>query len=572
MATAEHSKGRRASGELLEEDLHEGLDDADIEHLDDDDVPIPRETGPVPKAAHHSFMRAARGGPKEESAMLPGASLPREGGLIAGKYRVDGVHDRDSMVVTLKATHVELGKPVWVRYLLPRAVRRHDAIARFISAARTVAKMRSEHAARVLDVGRIRSGIPFVVIDDMNGWDLDEVLRVRGPLPVQEAVEYVLQAADAIAEAHAMGVVHGSLRPSNVLLARRDDDSPLVKVVGFELSDVIDWTSATGGGDGAPSPSWFAATLPYLAPEQIRSADHVDERVDVWALGAILQALLCGAPPFRGRTPAALLASVAADDPRPIGEVRGDVAEELEELIFRCLSKNPADRPANVAEIAQTLTPFAPGDGLSLIDRISRMPSSTMRPPPLMSSVAPPPRSFTPSTRAIVPVPRARIVKKKKEEEKPVSNAPSAQWLLMTALVGLGTSVLGATAVILVANSSRGVRDDSALMQPQEPRAAQAAPEQPAPGMAPGAPAKAAELPAATRAPQPAERAAATQAAEGAARQVPPATRTVDARPARAASQDAVARSDGRSSRTAGQGTSSETAAKSANDLFNDTR
>src|SRR5581483_7895115 len=127
------------------------------------------------------------------------------------------------------------------------------------------------------------------------------------------------------------------------------------KVVGFELADVIDWTAATGGIEGTPSPSWFATTLPYLAPEQIRSADHVDERVDVWALGAILHALLCGTPPFRARTPAALLASVAADEPRHIGEVRGDVAEDLEELILRCLSKNPADRPANVAEIAQTL-------------------------------------------------------------------------------------------------------------------------------------------------------------------------------------------------------------------------
>lgn len=449
MATAEKSTRHQPTeqsryaetGSSLEE-----FDDSDIEN-DEDGVPIPRESGPVPRPRHtQSFAHAARSS-RDGGVSLPDAGLPREGGLIASKYRVNGVHHRDAMVVTLKASHVELGQRVWIRYLLPRAARGPDTVARFMRSARSVARMRSEHAARVLDVGRIRSGIPFVVIDDMNGWDLGEVLRVRGPLPVQEAVEYILQAADAVAEAHALGIVHGSINLSNLLLARRDDESPFIKVVGFELSEVVEGTVPSDALDSAPGS--FVNTLPYLSPEQIRSEETVDQRADVWAMGAVLHALLTGGPPFRARTAAALLAAVSADEPRQVGEARADVAPDLEEIIQRCLAKNPGDRPGTIAELVSGLTAFASGDGLSVIDRISRMPSPSRRPPPLP----------VPPTRAIVPVARP----KKAEPEKVSLTPPPAQWLILTAAVGLGASILGATAVILASNAGapRAARDEA---------------------------------------------------------------------------------------------------------------
>jgi hypothetical protein len=151
-----------------------------------------------------------------------------------------------------------------------------------------------------------------------------------------------------------------------------------------------------------------------------------------------LHALLTGGPPFRARTAAALLAAVSADEPRQVTEARGDVAPDLEELILRCLAKNPGDRPTTISELVSGLTAFASGDGLSVIDRISRMPAPSRRPPPLP----------VPPTRAIVPVARP----KKTELEKVPATPPPAQWLLMTAAVGLGASILGATGVILASN------------------------------------------------------------------------------------------------------------------------
>ena len=447
MATAEKSTRYAEAGSSLDE-----FDDSDIEN-DDDGVPVPRESGPVPRARHApSFAQAARS--TRDGASMPEAGLPREGGLIASKYRVDGVHHRDPMVVTLKASHVELGQRVWIRYLLPRASRGTDATARFLRSVRTVARMRSEHAARVLDIGRIRSGIPFVVIDDMSGWDLGEVLRVRGPLPVQEAVEYVLQAADAVAEAHSLGIVHGSINLSNLRLARREDDSPFIKVVGFELFEVVDSIVASGSIDSGSAPASFINTLPYLAPEQIRGEDNIDQRADVWALGAVLHGLLTGAPPFRARTAAAVLAAVCADEARQIAEVRHDVAPDLEDIILRCLAKNPGDRPTTIAELTAGLSAFASGDGLSVIDRISRMlPPQSRRPPPLPVA----------HSRAIVPVARPR--KAALENRVSAAAVPPPHWLLLTAAVGLGASILGATAVILASNAGapRAVRDETPL-------------------------------------------------------------------------------------------------------------
>jgi serine/threonine-protein kinase len=142
------------------------------------------------------------------------------GDVLASKYRVERVLGSGGMGVVVAAQHVALHHKVALKLMLPGAAADSDAVARFLREARSAAQLTSEHVARVLDVGTLATGAPFMVMELLDGSDLEGVLRERGPLPVTEAVDYIRQACDAVAEAHERGIVHRDLKPGNLFLAR----------------------------------------------------------------------------------------------------------------------------------------------------------------------------------------------------------------------------------------------------------------------------------------------------------------------------------------------------------------
>ncbi|HVU01050.1 MAG TPA: serine/threonine-protein kinase [Polyangiaceae bacterium] len=406
--------------------------------LDDTGVEDDEEALEEPSVRYGARSRSSGVAPRGRDV-----AIPRPGSLIAGKYRVERVLEEAGAVVVLQALHVGLEQLVTVKCLLPTYSVRPDAVTRFLRSARTAVQIQSEHAARIIDVGRMRSGAPFIVTEELSGWELDEVLRVRGPLPVQEAVEYVVQAAEAIAEAHGLGIVHGALNLENVVLTRRSDDSPLVKVLGFgsALPDEIPLGDEPGTFAQA---SGFMTVLPYLAPEQIRGVETVDERADVWALGALLHTLLSGAPPFRAKNALALLAVVSADTPKRLSSFRDDVAPELESTVFRCLEKDPSQRFANMAELVLALKPFAPGDSQGAVERISKMYGRATRPPPLPTHA----RAIVPvATRTKTPAPAPAAA-----PPAPAAAQSPSRWLLAAA--GAGGAIGAVCAAITVVSLS----------------------------------------------------------------------------------------------------------------------
>jgi serine/threonine protein kinase len=161
---------------------------------------------------------------------------PGPGDILASKYRVERILGIGGMGVVVAATHLQLGRPVAVKLMLPEAAASTDAAARFIQEARAAAEVQSEHVVRVLDVGSLDDGSPFMVMEFLRGTDLARVLRTHGPLPVVDVVGYILQACDAVAEAHSLGIVHRDLKPANLFLTSRPDESPLVKVLDFGIS------------------------------------------------------------------------------------------------------------------------------------------------------------------------------------------------------------------------------------------------------------------------------------------------------------------------------------------------
>jgi serine/threonine-protein kinase len=301
-----------------------------------------------------------------------------EGDLVTDKYRIERLLGEGGMGHVYAATHEQLGIRVAIKILSPTLCQSDDAVRRFSREARASVRIQSEHVARVLDVGQTETGAPFMVMEFLSGHDLANELKQRGPLPTQEAVQYVLQASEAVAEAHALGVIHRDLKPANLFLTRRPDGTPLVKVLDFGIAKAI----APEQGAFEPAPSLtathsFLGSPAYMSPEQVRTPKAVDTRSDIWSLGTILYELLLGELPFRGSNALDLLAAVASDPMPSIRQKRQDVSLELEAIIAKCLEKKPDDRFQSVASFAQALAPHAPPSSLPTVSRISGIQRAT---------------------------------------------------------------------------------------------------------------------------------------------------------------------------------------------------
>jgi hypothetical protein len=250
------------------------------------------------------------------------------------------------MGVVVAATHLELGHRVAIKLLRDEMAEDPVIVERFLREARAVVGLRTEHVCRVTDVGRLDSGAPYIVMEMLEGVDLQRTVA-RSPLPLTTAVEYVLQACVALAEAHAAGIIHRDLKPANLFVTRRLDGGPLVKVLDFGIAKALTETGAHlthQSAMGSPG---------YMSPEQIQSARDVDVRTDIWALGVTLYQLLSARLPFGGTNVTEIAIAVAAEPPAPL-----DVDPRLRAVIWKCLEKQPANRYANLGELMVALTPF----------------------------------------------------------------------------------------------------------------------------------------------------------------------------------------------------------------------
>ncbi|MFZ5890393.1 MAG: serine/threonine-protein kinase [Myxococcota bacterium] len=296
----------------------------------------------------------------------------RPGELLADKYRIEQVLGQGGMGVVVQATHVQLDERVAIKFLLPAALANEEAVARFAREARAAVKIKSEHVARVIDVGTLATGCPYMVMEYLHGGDLSQVIQQRGPLPIEEAVDYVLQASEALAEAHALGIVHRDLKPANLFHTRRADGSSCIKVLDFGISKITG-LSGSGADLGMTKTSTVMGSPLYMSPEQMASSRNVDARTDIWSLGIILYELLAGRVPFVADTMPQLCAMILQQTAPPLRSVRPDAPEALQAVLAHCLEKDPTRRFSNIAELASALLPFASRGGRNSVERISRV-------------------------------------------------------------------------------------------------------------------------------------------------------------------------------------------------------
>jgi serine/threonine-protein kinase len=284
----------------------------------------------------------------------------RPGDVLVGKYRVERVLGSGGMGVVVAAHHLQLDEKVALKFLRPEALENAEHVARFDREARAAVKIKSEHVARVIDVGKLESGAPYIVMEYLEGGDLSAMLEKSGPLRFDQAVDFVLQACEAIAQAHALGIVHRDLKPSNLFCIQRPDGQLSIKVLDFGISKTTS-TSASGSGSrdmGMTRTTAIIGSPIYMSPEQMKSSKGVDSRTDIWSLGVILYELVTGRVPFEADTVTELAIRVATEPTPPMVSLRADVPPGLERAILRCLEKTRERRYQNVAEVASALVEF----------------------------------------------------------------------------------------------------------------------------------------------------------------------------------------------------------------------
>ncbi|HEY2731530.1 MAG TPA: serine/threonine-protein kinase [Polyangia bacterium] len=310
---------------------------------------------------------------------LTSAETPpvREGDILDGKYRVERVLGVGGMGVVVAATHVQLQTRVALKFLLPAVLGHPQVVHRFAREARAAVQIQSEHVARVIDVGTLPTGSPYMVMEYLEGGDLSEAVAKSGGMPVAKAIGYLLEACEAIAEAHALGIVHRDLKPANLFLARRAGRDPMIKVLDFGISK-----SNEVGTSGLTQTSNVLGSPQYMSPEQMMSSKDVDVRADIWALGVILYELVTGAPPFVAETMAEIVYMVTQRDAPPLLERRPDLPPALGAIVARALSRDPAGRFSDVAKLAAALAPLGPARSEISLERIARVLGSTEAPTP----------------------------------------------------------------------------------------------------------------------------------------------------------------------------------------------
>jgi hypothetical protein len=293
------------------------------------------------------------------------------GTVLAGKYRVERLLGEGGMGWVVEAKHEQLEQRVAIKFMhATQAGENKEAIARFLREARAAARIQSEHVARVSDFGTLENGAPYLVMEYLEGQDLDSLLHARRALSTEVVVDYAMQACEGLAEAHAAGIVHRDLKPANLFLARRMDGSVRVKLLDFGISKL----SAPGGiAEVAMTNTQALMGSPlYMAPEQLRSSKNVDSRADIWSMGVILYEMLGGRPPFDGETLPVVCARIMTETPEPLHAVRPQVPRALEAVVMRCLEREAQHRFQDVAALARALAPFGSAEARVAADRIGR--------------------------------------------------------------------------------------------------------------------------------------------------------------------------------------------------------
>ncbi|HEY1696423.1 MAG TPA: serine/threonine-protein kinase [Polyangiaceae bacterium] len=333
----------------------------------------------------------------------PPTPYPASGEVLDGKYRIEKLLGEGGMGAVAKATHMLRRAPVALKFMSPAVLALQGAVERFVNEGVAASQIDSDHVVKVFDVGRMPSGAPYLVMEFLDGQDLGQLLaREGGRLGYTRTVHFGLQILRALQTAHASGIIHRDMKPSNCFVIDKDGEPDFVKLVDFGISKVRSDDAAGQSANLTRTNSALGTPL-YMSPEQARSPRDVDHRADLYSVGAILYELLSGRTPYTAESGeyTEILFKIFTTDPEPIMNLRPDIPEGLAQVIHRALVRDPNVRFSSASEMAEALTPFADERSANVIARVrggrgrSLLPPSQSQAPPGMA-----PGGQTPVARA----------------------------------------------------------------------------------------------------------------------------------------------------------------------------
>jgi serine/threonine-protein kinase len=282
---------------------------------------------------------------------------------LAGKYVLEEELGSGGMGRVFRGRHAGLDRKVAIKLLHPELTSDPTVIKRFEREARAAAALKSPHAVQILDIDYLPSGAPFIVMEYLEGSDLAHLLEKQETMmPLGDAVRYVLEACEAIAEAHSRGIIHRDLKPQNLFLTKVEGGASIVKILDFGLAKRLAQGAgdAPGSSDSMTAAGGLVGTPHFMSPEQLRARADIDHRTDIWSIGATLYLLVTGRPPFLATNFHVLAARMLKEDAQPMSKLRADVPAVLDEIVLRCLRKDPGERFQSIDQFAAALRAIHP--------------------------------------------------------------------------------------------------------------------------------------------------------------------------------------------------------------------